>query len=82
MGEKEQNNGRLAKRVKEVRSQRETSHFYPWQLFTENNETIDFPLGCQKIKTPQLFSNHNQAAVLSYKPLIDQACARSGGNVP
>lgn len=47
MGEKEQNNSRLAERLKGVRSQRETTHFCPWQLFSKNNQTIDFPLGCQ-----------------------------------
>lgn len=46
MGEKEQNNSRLAERLKGVRSQRETTHFCPWQLFS-HNQTIDFPLGCQ-----------------------------------
>ena len=37
----------MAERLKGVRSQRETTHFCPWQLFSKNNQTIDFPLGCQ-----------------------------------
>lgn len=37
----------MAERLKGVRSQRETTHFCPWQLVSKNNQTIDFPLGCQ-----------------------------------